>query len=179
LLRQVSSDGKTFNLTTVNGGKFAVPVNQVKELDLSFGKLKWLSDITPRDIKHEFLIIDVGSKYEVNEDLDGEPLQIGNVQFERGVCIHSKSEVRYRLDGDYTRFQCWVGIQKKWGGDVQLVIKADGKTLHDSIVKPNVKPVRIDLEVSGKYSLEVLVDYGSIRSDVGDLLVLGDAVLLK
>jgi hypothetical protein len=179
LLRQVASDGTAFHMTAVTGAKFSVPINQVKELDLSFGKLKWLSDLEPRDIKHEFRLIDVGSEYEVNEDVDGGRLRIGNNEYTRGVSIRSKTEVRYRLDGDYNRFQSWVGIQKGYGGDVRIVIKADGKPLHNSIVKPNEKPVRIDLDVGGKYSLEVLVDYGTVQSDVGDHLVLADAVLLK
>lgn len=179
LLRQISSDGSVFSLTTATGGKLSVPIDQVKELDMSFGKLKWLSDVKPRDIQHEFRFIDVGAAYEVNEDVYGGRLRIGNKVFDRGVSIRSKTQVRYRLDGDYNRFQSWLGIQKGYAGDVRVVVSVDGKALHESVVKPNDAPVRIDLDVAGKYSLEVLVDYGTVQSDIGDHLVLADAVLLK
>ena len=179
LLRQASSDGEVFNLTTATGGKLSVPINQVKSVDMSYGKLKWLSSLEPRDVKHEYRFIDVGAAYEVNEDVYGGRLRIGNSVYNRGISIRSRTEVRYRLDGDYNRFQTWVGIQKGYAGDVNIVISVDGKPIHKSVVKQGTPPVRLDLEVGGKYSMEILVDYGTVKSDIGDHLVLGDAVLLK
>ena len=179
LLRQVSSDGSVFSLATVGGGKLSVPIDQVKAIDMSFGKLKWLSDVKPRDLQHEFRFIDVGAAYEVNEDVYGGRLRIGNKVYDRGISIRSKTQVRYRLDGDYSRFQSWLGIQKGYAGDVRVVVSADGKSLHESVVKSNDPPVRIDLDIAGKNSLEILVDYGTVQSDIGDHFVLADAVLLK
>lgn len=174
-----SSAGTSVELALPCGPEVSVAADQVKAVDFSSGRLAWIDEVVPREKKHEFEVIDVVPDYRVNRDIYGSRLKVGKRVFDRGVCIRSKTLVRYRLDGDFNRFQAWMGIQHGYAGDVNVTISCDGTELFSGSVEPNAEAQRIDLDVSGKYSLEVLVDFGKVKSDIGDHLVLGDARLLK
>ena len=175
-----AADQTNLSLTLAAGSTITIPTDQVKSIDFSSGRLAWLDQIKPREIKHEFQIIDLVKHYKVNRGIhDGEQLAVGKKTFSRGVTIRSRTLVRYRLDGDFNRFQAWMGIQKGLYGDVTVTISCDGTELHSGDVAPETPPQRLDLDVSGKYSLEILVDFGKGNTDTGDHLVLGSARLLK
>jgi hypothetical protein len=174
-----SSEGMSLTLILASGPKVSVSADQVKAVDFSSGRLAWIDEMAPREKKHEFEVIDVVPDYRVNRDIYGSRLKVGRRAFDRGVCVRSKTLVRYRLDGDFKRFQTWIGIQHGYAGDVTVTISCDGAELFSGAVEPNAEAQRLDLDVSGKYSLEVLVDFGKVKSDIGDHLVLGDARLLK
>ena len=171
---------ESLTLTLTSGSDVSIPVSAVRTIDYSFGKLTWLSSLEPRDLKREFRFIEPAEALRNDRDLSGKPLRLGDRVFSRGVSVRSKSQLRYRLNGDYTRFQCWAGIQQGFSGDVRLTISVDGTKAFDELIKPTDEaPRRIDLETSGRFNLEILVDYGSAESDIGDHLTLGDARLLR
>ena len=173
----VKDDAATVELTV--GAEVQLPLDSISRFDLSTGKLTWLSSLDPRDVKHEFRFIDPAPTMANDRDVWGEPLKIGKQSFARGVAIRSKTELRYRLNGDFSRLQTWVGIQQGYRGDVRLQLSLDGEKVFDQIVEPNSAVVPIDLDVSNRFNLDVLVDYGSLQSDIGDHLILGNARLLR
>ncbi len=178
--RSVSSaGGSELALTLAVGPEISLAADQVKSVDFSAGRLAWLDAMTPRDKRHEFQIIDVVPEFRTNRDIYGSRLKVGKRAFDRGLCIRSKTTVRYRLDGDFSRFQTWIGIQDGYAGDVTVTIKCDGTELFSGAVEPDKEAQRLDLDVTDKYSLEVTVDFGKVESDIGDHLVMGDARLLK
>ncbi len=180
--RAVALDAGDFIVNLAAGPEAVIPVDRVRSVDFSYGKLTWLSDMEPREIRHEFQWIDSAEikEYRADRDTYGKRLKLAGRIYERGVCIRSKTTVRYRLDGDYTRFQALMGIQQGYSGDVHVRFVVDGAELQQSAVEPGAKePTRIDLDVNGKFSLEVIVDYGKADSDIGDHLVLANARLLK
>ena len=65
------------------------------------------------------------------------------------------------------------------GHIVQLVISGDGKILFDGEIKGREPPRPLDLDVVGVRDLEILVDFGSDVSDIGDHLDLVDAKLIR
>ena len=170
----------SLKLTLTSGSDVVIPVSSMRSIDYSFGKLTWLSSLEPRDLKREFRFIEPADAMRNDRDLSGKSLRLGDRIFSRGVSVRSKTQLRYRLNGDYTRFQCWAGIQQGFSGDVRLTISVDGVKAFDELVKPTDEEARrIDLETSGRFNLEILVDYGSVESDIGDHLTLGDARLLR
>jgi hypothetical protein len=73
-----------------------------------------------------------------------------------------------------------MGIQHGYAGDVHVEMSVDGQRLLTRDVTPQDEaPFEVDLDVSGKFVLEILVDYGKVESDIGDHLVLAEARLLK
>jgi len=174
---RVEDTAATVDLTA--GAEIRLPLSSVARFDLSTGKLTWLSSLDPRDVQHEFRFIDPAPTMANDRDVWGEPLKIGKQSFARGVAIRSKTELRYRLNGDFSRLQAWVGIQQGYQGDVRLQLSLDGEKVFDQIVEPGSGVVPVDLDVSDRFNLDVLVDYGSLQSDIGDHLILGNARLLR
>lgn len=169
-----------FQVTLPTGGEASVPLTQVRRVDFSLGKLTWLGDLKPRDMKHDFILMDGLPEYGVDRSLLGERLRVGDKFFDRGVWIHSKTRLKYRLEGDYSRFQAWMGIQSSHTGNVHVEFLADGQKLLAADVVAGAKaPQRVDLDLKGKFVLEVVVDYGDDGDDIGDHLTLGDARLTK
>lgn len=178
----VTSQGTTFTLQLSAGPTITIPVTSVRVVDLSAGKLTWLSSLEPRNIKHEPGLIDWAPAVKNDRDSWGGDvyLQLGNQTFTRGVCIRSKTVVQYRLNGDYSRFVSLMGIQQDYVGGVDVEISVDGqKLLSQPVTWKDKEPFKIDLDVSGKFVLEILVDYGEDNLNLGDHLVLAEARLLK
>ena len=179
-VRSVVSTGTDFTLQLAAGPSIVVPAQSVRVFDFSADKLTWLSSLKPRDLKHEFRFIDPAAPLKNDQDVWGDELRLGNKTFTRGVCLRSKTTVRYRLNGDHSRFVSLMGIQHGYAGDVHVEISADGERLLTQDVTPqDESPFEVDLDVSGKFVLEILVDYGKVESDIGDHLVLAEARLLK
>lgn len=179
-VRSVTSKGTDFTLQLAAGPSIEVPMESVKVFDFSAGKLTWLSSLKPRDLKHEFRFIDPAAALKNDKDVWGDKLQLGNQTFSRGLCIRSKTTVQYRLNGDHSRFVALMGIQQGYAGDVRVEISADGQRLLSKDVTPRDEaPFEVDLDISGKFTLQILVDYGKVESDIGDHLVLAEARLLK
>ena len=178
--RSVVLTNGQFQVTLPTGGEALVPLTQVRRVDFSLGKLTWLGDLKPRDMKHDFILMDGLPEYGVDRSLLGERLRVGDKFFDRGVWIHSKTRLKYRLEGDYSRFQAWMGIQSSHTGNVHVEFLADGQKLFAADVVAGAKtPQRVDLDLKGKFVLEVVVDYGDDGDDIGDHLTLGDARLTK
>jgi hypothetical protein len=178
--RSVVLTNGQFQVTLPTGGEASVPLIQVRRVDFSLGKLTWLGDLKPRDMKHDFILMDGLPEYGVDRSLLGERLRVGDKFFDRGVWIHSKTRLKYRLEGDYSRFQAWMGIQSSHTGNVHVEFLADGQKLLAADVMAGAKaPQRVDLDLKGKFVLEVVVDYGDDGDDIGDHLTLGDARLTK
>ncbi len=178
-IRSVEVKGDTATAVLTAGAEVELPLTSISGFDLSTDKLTWLSTLEPRDVKHESRFIDPAPTMANDRDVWGEPLKIGKQSFVRGVAIRSKTTLRYRLNGDFTRLQAQIGIQKGYRGDVRLELSLDGEKVFDQIVKPNEDPKPLDLDVTDRFNLDVLVDYGSLQSDIGDHLILGGARLLR
>jgi hypothetical protein len=172
-------DGSQFRAKLLSGSEVVLPPDKLLLADFSFGKLRYLSQMEPRDVEYT-PFFDVTWKYRRDRNLDGGPLRLGNKTYSRGLCIHSKTFLRYRIGGDYRRFQAVMGIDQIVGqrGNVHVVISGDGKTLLETDVTGFDEPQPLDLDVSGVRDLEILVDFGG-DLDIADHLDLADAKVIK
>jgi hypothetical protein len=191
-------DAGTLSARLVSGGDVTIPAARLAALDFSAGKIRYLSQLEPRDVKY-VPFFEITHEYRRDRSLDGTPLSLAGKTYSRGLAMHSKTTLRYRIAGDYTRFQAVVGIDdtvrrlanvaEKPGDDgkpdeqwipayVRLVISGDGKPLFQSIVKGTDAPRKLDLDVTNVRDLEILVDFGN-NVDIADHLDLADAKLLK
>lgn len=177
----VAGSGDGLKARLVSKVEVPVPVEHVKSIDLSQGKLRYLSQMEPREVKYT-PYFDTTWEYRRDTNMDGGPLRLGNKIYARGLCVHSKTQLKYRLGGEYRRLQAVVGIDhlvaSNGYADCRLVIQGDGKTLFEADVKGKDSPRPIDLDVAGVVSLEVLVDFGG-NLDISDHLDLADAKLVK
>ncbi len=193
-LKSLSFDGQAFQGELLSGTKVTLPLEKLSTLDFSLGKVQFLSDIQPRRKKivlpfyfADEPISEIDQEYydvKVNKTFSGKPLQLGKVTYGRGLCIHSTTELGYRLSKEMRRFQAMMGIDnytaQKGLGDVKVTMKADGKVLLETIVKAGDEPQKVDLDVSDVVVFEIIVDRAR-EEDLGegDHLNLADAKFIK
>ena len=177
----LASKGEQFRIHLAAGPEVSVPFQALRTLDFSLSKVRYLSDLEPRDVKYT-PYFDVVWEYRRDRNLDGGMLRLGNTSYARGLAIHSKTLLRYRIGTEYRRFQAVMGIDRVISdrnlGDVHVVFSGDGKQLLEADVRGADEPRLIDLDVSGVRDFEILVDFGA-DLDIADHLDLADARFLK
>jgi hypothetical protein len=182
--------------TSLAGVDSSWPWNSIRRIALQVGTFQYLSDLEPleeswqpRMAENPSLADDVSFLFRLQRDratgLMGELLVVraggdrGKLQeFERGLSIHSGSEVTYRLGRKYQRLTAVVGIDPRAAepGDVLLSVFADDRQLLDESIGGAEPGRMIDLDVAGANRLRIVVDYGD-ANDQGDYLNLCDAKL--
>ena len=186
MLSGVSFDGQRLVARLLAGADIELPLDAVQELDFSLGKIRYLSQMEPREIKYTPYFDDEASRYvmKLRRDRNQEngPLTVGRKTYPHGLWIHSKTYVKYYLGGEYRKFQAVMGIEGLVAGrgcaDMQVTISGDGKPLLEAHVRDGQPPRDLDLDVSDVEFLEILVDYGD-NMDICDHLALGNARLIK
>jgi hypothetical protein len=183
MAKSVSSAGASLVASAATAVK--IPLPHLKRIDFSQGRLRYLTQDPPRDQKYTRGIQD-GPAFVVDRAFYAPELKpIGSRAYSRGLCIRPRTSLKYRLGGEYRRFQAVVGIDesvKDGGGDCDLQILGDGKPLLKLRVTARDAARPIDLNVEGVVTLEIIVDFGEDAKshvDLGDNLDLADARLIK
>lgn len=179
--RQVQSQDGQLNLVTNSGQTLGISPALLNEIDFSLGKVVYLSDLDPEGTEYT-PFFDTIWEMQRDRTLDGQPLQIGQTTYRKGLWVHSRSRLTYRLAGEFSRFQAVLGIDyvvaSLGHGNVDLTITGDGQELFSGTVTARDKALPIDLDVSNKQFLQISVDFGK-GLDIGDHLDLADAKLIK
>jgi len=175
----ISYNGEEFETTLQNGAQVRLAPSAIANLDFSQGKVRYLSDLEPRNIEYT-PFFDTVWKYRRDKHRDGGPLRVGGKDYARGLYIHSKTLLQYRLKNEFSRFRAIMGIDDSVPGIgfVYVEIKGNGRTLYSGNVKSADAPIELDLDVSGVRDLEILVDFGD-NLEICDHLDLCEARLIK
>jgi hypothetical protein len=174
-------DGLT--VTTPAGVKFVYPLAQISRLDYSSGNLVYLSDLDPINVRMTSTF-ELVYPYRRDRNLDGkDKLRIGPDTFEKGLAMHSYTELEYDLRGDYRAFSCVAGFDAAVGGHpgpVVLTIEGDGRELKKMVFdrKDKAKAETISLNIKDVQKLRIIVSSGDLL-DMGKHLDLGDAKVTK
>ncbi len=174
--------------TTPSGLTVTQPLASLARIDFSANKVLFLSDLEPQSITwtpHFGSDRDLpllGRFFALREDtnLQSNPLRLDGQQYDKGLALHSRTKVVYRLPGRFRRFQAIVGIDDdvRPNGDVCLVIYGDDRVLLETTVTGTDPARSIDLELTGVRRLGILVDFGE-KLDVADHLDLCNARIIK
>lgn len=180
--RLVRKEPAGWRITLAAGADVTLPEGALSTLDFSAGKVRALSAITPRDVQYT-PYLDVVWEFQRDRGPDGEPLQLNGKTYRRGLSIHSRTLLKYRLNGEYRTLQATVGIDDLADptdveGDVVLTITGDGRELFRAAIKNSDPPRPLELDLSTVRDLEILVDFGE-GLDIADWLDLADAKVLK
>ena len=171
-----------------DGHAYRRALNEIVQIDLSRGKIVYLSDLTPESVVYMPLLgldRELASRLEFfrprqDVNLESKPLEIGGKGFVKGLCLHSRTEMAYSLPDHFSRLEAMAGIDDavRPGGRVRLVVRGDGRVLLDTTLSGADAPRPLVLDVSGVRRLVVLADF-SDSSDVSGHLDLGDARLIR
>jgi hypothetical protein len=114
-----------------------------------------------------------------NRSVTQRPLSIGGKRYLRGLGTHSPARIAYNLDGKYRRFQAWVGADDATHPSITFEVRLDGEKRWESgLLKRAAAARRIDLDVTGSTTLELLVGDGG-NNYMGDHADWADARLLR
>lgn len=178
--RSVTWDMEVWKVRLASGSELSVPASGVQTVDFSLGKIAYLSNLEPRDVKYT-PFFDFVWEYRRDRSFDGRPISVGNKTYPKGLAIHSATVLKYRIGGDYRRFQAVMGIDDdvRVAGNVDVVIKGDNRVLFSGSARLGQPPQPLDLDVAGIVELEITVGFGDDQLDIADRLHLADAKLIK
>ena len=169
------------------GLELVYPLAEIARIDYSQGNLQYLSDMKPESTTWTPYLGAAASpasaafyRPRLDRALEGGPLRVGGKKYAKGLAIHSRTELVYRLPAKFSRFQAVAGIDDgvRGSGHVRLLIMGDDKTLLDELIAGKDAPRAVDLDIKGVNRLKITVDYGE-DLDVSDHLDLCEARILK
>jgi hypothetical protein len=181
------ADGK-LRLSLLAGGIVERPLDAVRRLDFSAGRLTYLSDLKPQSVEWT-PFFDLGKQSPAlakflgphfDRGREEAVMRLDEKEYKRGVSLTSRTKMVYRLPAQSKRFRALAGIDDGVGnlGSVQLVIQGDDRQLYSGKLTGSDPPVELDLDLAGVRRLTILVDFGD-DLDVADHLNLCEARIVK
>lgn len=188
-VRSLALAGDKLQVVSNSGVRAALPLDEITKFDFSTGKILYLSDAEPERVEWTpfFPPTSPSEKQWFSPQNDGKGgfaggrLELNNRQFTKGLAVHSRTQLVYRVPEGFKRFAALAGIDDRVRslGSVHLVITGDGETLlEQDVTGKDEEPLAIDLEIDGVRRLGILVDYAD-NADIADHLNLCNARITK
>ena len=181
-------------ITTVGGVTWTESLTALANVDYAIGRTLYLSDVEPAKVivtphiasKLDEELTQLLYKPRMNVGHNNRTLQLRDPSdtkdesYRKGLCLHSRTEISYRLNNAYRQFHTLAGIDPALGtrGAARLIISADGDTLWEQTIKGGQPAVVIDLDVKDKRRVTIVVDYED-KLDVADRVHLCDLRVTK
>jgi hypothetical protein len=176
---KVALEGDKFVIATVAGAKVEYPRASLVRLDFTNDKVVYLSDLKPAELIEKSK---QGRKDNVRLDknLENATIQLEGQPYGKGLAVHAHTELLYKLDGKYKKFEAVVGMDDTVGGDGHPLVKieADGKELFAGTITRKDKCAKLDKDVTGVKQLRILVTSNGLF-DFGDHVDIANAKLSK
>ncbi len=198
----LADDGLT--ITIANGVKLVRPLDTIRQIDFSAGKIQYLSELEPRLIEWTPFFSPVADDPQLaalyqprmnlpisNDTIRGDEalLQLRKTNddgvpeihtYTKGIALHSRTRITWQLPDSFSSLKALAGIDARYRnlGDVELVIEGDGKELFRADISGRDEPLPLDIDLTGVRRLTILVDFGK-NLDIGDHLNLCNARVVK
>jgi len=173
---------------TPSGVSLRCPIDRVRQLDFSAGKIVFLSDLKPESVRFTPFfgsaeqIPSLAAFYAPRMDrgFSSKTLSLGGTAYAKGIAMHSRTEIVFRLPGRFSRFETVAGIDDavRPGGNVRLIIRADQRVLLDATLRGADAPRTIDLPLEDARRLTILADFGE-ELGIGDHVNLCNARVIR
>lgn len=161
---------------------------RIARLRMRSDRFRYLSDLEPSAVvETPFLGTGDDFLFPFRRDVSvsGKPLFVGGVHYGKGLGVHSRSRLEWKLMEAYATFECSAGICDEvlgFGseGSVVLRIFTDGEKVFESAVIRGGKPAIVvpPIALAGKKTLAIEFDFAD-RGDVGDRAALLDPLLVR
>jgi hypothetical protein len=166
----VTSIGKTVDLS----------LSQLVRVHVASDRVVYLSRLKPVSQRQESLLQNP-SPIMMDRSVSGGPVSINGRSFEKGIGVHSYTELVYEIQGQYESFAATIGIDDaaRPRGNVVFRVLGDGTPLFESgPITGQDAPKDVVVDVSKVNTLTLIVDYGE-ELDLADCANWGGARLLK
>lgn len=162
----------TMHLRTLMCGDVRIQMDALKAFYVKNGRFVYLSDLTPVTVTEEPYFQGDIFLFPYQKDLTctGSPMTLNGKRYFKGLGVHSRCKLTYRLNGEYSVFVSDVGVDDevlqqsvRFGGIGSVVFRVivDGQAATKDIVKkPGQPPDRVRVDVRGAQELTLVVDWG-------------------
>lgn len=189
------------------GQKLSAATELLSAIDLSEGRIHYLSDLDP--VSERYFGLDgpgrswgalfaqdrstragLSRKWKMSRDhfpnWGQPPLKLRDRIFRKGICIFPSAKIEYPLDERYTSLKAKIGVDDevafnqlsgKQPTAVELRIEADGEEVFQKLISAPDDPIDLDLDLKGVTTLAFVVDFGD-GSSACDYLDIADAKLI-
>lgn len=154
----------------IGGSKLTAPRDVLVALRCENGRRVDLTRLTPTaEEAIPYFATPIPSR--VNRSFDDEPIRLfdGN-EYERGLAVHSKSRLHYKLQRPAQTFKARFGLMDPGGrlGEVTARVIGDKKVLWEQQnITAKTKPIDLTVPLEGVQRLVLEVDFGA-GQNVGD-----------
>ena len=197
--RSASAKDGRLRVTTPAGVELDVPLEAVLRADFSAGKVVYLSDLDPSEVRWTPRVAAPASASTIaafgmprrDVSFSGSPLTLTwkdatagarpEVRtYAKGLALRSRTELVYRLPENLRQFTAIAGIDPAAAGqgNVYLEIRGDDAVIWEGEIDGKQPPVEIAVPIKSARRLQLRVDYGD-NLDYGDRLHLVDARVTK
>lgn len=176
----IRSDAESMLLAATCCGEVVVALDRLVRIDYRSDRVVYLSDLTPKSQKSQGRLHEP-SPVRLNQSVAAGPMLLDGQRFDRGVGVHSRTELTYTLDGKYESFVAMVGIDDSARplGSVAFRVVGDGQTLFESeTLTGRDRAELVSVRVRGIKELTLIADFGD-EVDLADLANWGGARLIK
>ena len=174
------ADAEILRMATSVGPVLETKVADVVTLRVRSPRVVYVSDLAPTAERTEGML---HRPWPVRKDrsVSAAPLSMAGRVFDKGLGVHSKTELDYLIGGAYESLVATIGIDDavRPSGSVIFRVLGDGKVLFDGGALTGQDPPRdVQVDVRGVKILTLVADYGD-GLDVSDYADWGGARLLK
>ncbi|MEO0476255.1 MAG: NPCBM/NEW2 domain-containing protein [Planctomycetota bacterium] len=166
----VKSIDKHIAFEILGGGMATPPREVLKTLRVENGRRIDLTRQSP-NAEEAIPYFGLELKHKVNTNFSGKPIRLYDDKvYTRGLAVHSKSRLHYRLKPNCDRFQAGFGLLNPGGklGDVTARVLGDGKVLWEQAnITAESRMIQVDVPLKGVERLVLEVDFGG-GQNVGD-----------
>jgi hypothetical protein len=188
LAKTIELKDGTVHLSLLGGGSVERPLEVIRRLDFSAGKLTYLSDLKPQSVQWT-PFFDLGKQSPAlakflgprfDRGREHETMRLGGQEYKKGISLTSRTEIVFKVPSQARRFRAIAGIDDGVAdlGSVQLIVSGDGRPLYSGKLTGKDPPAELDLDLAGVRRLSIVVDFGD-DLDVGDHLNLCEARIVK
>ncbi|MCP4245796.1 MAG: hypothetical protein GY778_01995 [bacterium] len=178
--RLAPCSGERLAVAATFGERIDLPIDTVARIEFRSDRIVYLSDLEP--VRQESAgLLHRPWPMRLDRSVANRPIVLGGRRYERGLGVHARTELAYRLDEAFALFVATVGIDDsvRPRGNVTFKVLGDGRVLYDNgAVGGRDEPQSVRADVSGVAELTLLVDYGD-EMDLADHADWGGARLIR
>ncbi len=172
--------GNVVEVRLPHGPRVSIEAERIVSVDVVGGRWEWLSSRRPLSYEHTPML-SLAWPWVNDRNVLGGPITVAGETYEHGVGVHSRSNLRYDLQGLYREFVTSFGIDDDSGpwADVSVFILVDGqRRFNQAGVRPGTLHGPIRLNVALAKRIELVVDFGK-NGDLQDRFNWIDAALIR
>ncbi len=174
------ADSTKLKLAASVGSAVELKTGDILRLIMRSPRVVYVSDLTPAAERTEGRL---HRPWPIRKDqsVSAGALSIDGRAFDKGLGVHSKTELDFQIDGAYESLVATIGIDDavRPSGSVVFRVQGDGKVLFDSgVLTGQDAPRDVKLDVTSVKLLTLVVDYGD-GLDLSDQADWGGLRLLK